>query len=281
MTAQTIPGVEAPQKTTASDLLSALRRHYIRDETVPAGIFAAEIDAPGGGRRADLIWQGVTRAAGSELVGHEIKVSRADLQVELADLTKSDPWQRYCDRWWLVVPYAALVDGLDLPPSWGVMCPPSRARSRAMTVVREAPQLKPDEQTPAVRALAARLHWTVRDAQEQVARLGRDVEQCRDTIRDLSSQLREHAMDTANGVERDIAAQIVRELGPTFHDASRIGNGGIGYVDVETVIAALRDVQVANKAADLATKRSLDAVRSIQNVHAGLARFLEQHGGES
>jgi hypothetical protein len=129
----TLPADEqdaGPDSANASAMIAMLRRHYIPDETRPSGIFAPEIQAPGSsGRRADLIWLGCTAAAGDELIGHEIKISRADLLNELADLSKSHSWQRYCDRWWLVVPHEALIHGLELPPSWGVMLPPVRATS--------------------------------------------------------------------------------------------------------------------------------------------------------
>jgi hypothetical protein len=156
-------------KIAAKDMIAMLRRHYIRDEAHPAGIFAPEIAAPDYGRRADLIWQGVT-AAGRELVGHEVKVSRADLVAELADPSKAESWQRYCDRWWLVVPDMSLTEGLTLPGSWGVLTPPSGRRSRSMTVAVPAPTLTPQEQSPALLTLATWLHWRNHHAEARLAR---------------------------------------------------------------------------------------------------------------
>lgn len=64
-------------ETTARDVLDMLRRHYLPEGKPPGGIFAPEIQSPDGGRRADLIWQGVTAGSGYRLIGHEIKVTRS------------------------------------------------------------------------------------------------------------------------------------------------------------------------------------------------------------
>ncbi len=144
---QLIPDPPAtPVPTTEHSMVEMLRRHYVPDATKTAGVFAPEIQAPGPvQRRADLIWLGCTAAAGNRLVGHEVKVTRADVLSELADLTKSDPWQRYCDQWWLVIPHLSLIEGLELPESWGVVLPPSGRRTRSVTVHRKAPLLGPVE----------------------------------------------------------------------------------------------------------------------------------------
>lgn len=103
-----IPGPSTPpQPTTASAMLDMLRRHYLPDERRPAYLLAPEIQAPGrSSRRADLIALGMSAATNGALIGHEIKVTRADVQAELGDLTKSDPW--------------------------GIMLPPSGRRTRSV-----------------------------------------------------------------------------------------------------------------------------------------------------
>lgn len=144
---------------TSTQMLTLLRNHYLPEYRLPAGIFAAEIQAPGAsGRRADLIWQGVT-TRDRLTVGHEIKVSRQDLRNELDDPDKCVPWKRYCDYWWLVIPHAAILSGLDIPEDWGVMLPPSGRRTRAMTVHREAARLTPEPNGPAMQTLAIWMFW--------------------------------------------------------------------------------------------------------------------------
>lgn len=151
----------------AQELLKMLERHYIPENVQPAWIFIPEIQAPDSNRRADLICQGLAGATGLKLVGHELKVSRADLIHELDDLSKPDPWLKYCQQWWLVVSDPAFIDGLDIPERWGIMAPPSGRRTRSMTVLREAPQVKIYDQGPAFRTIAAKIFWQTRSRDQQ------------------------------------------------------------------------------------------------------------------
>lgn len=194
-------------KHTERSMLDLLRRHYVADDRHPAWLFAPAIQAPGQTlRKADLMCLGVTAATGGLLVGHEIKVSRADVMVELADLTKCDPWMRYCDEWWLVVPDAALLDGLQIPEPWGILTPPSGRRTRSMTVTRQAVRLRPSEQAPALRTIAAWQHWRLRDL--NAAHL------------DVKARL-------------DRQAEVNRELRSArpSHDPQRCGNSSCGPFD--------------------------------------------------
>lgn len=54
------------------------------------------------------------------VIGHEVKVSRADWLAELRNLGKSEAWRRYCHRWYLVCPDHSIVRD-DLPDGWGLM----------------------------------------------------------------------------------------------------------------------------------------------------------------
>jgi hypothetical protein len=135
---------------TAKDMVGLLRSHYIPEGRPEGGIFAPGIGSPDGHRVADAIWQSTTRSGGLLLVGHEIKVSRADVAVELADPSKAEAWMQYCDKWWLTVSDPDLVEGFDIPDSWGIMSPPSGRRKRSMTIIKEAPALKPVNKEPAL-----------------------------------------------------------------------------------------------------------------------------------
>lgn len=139
----------------AGQVVGMLRRHYLPDGRPPSGLFAAEIGSPCGKRRADAIWMPATHTGGLALVGHEVKVSRADLLAELADPAKADPWAQYCTRWWLVLARPDLADGLGIPEAWGIMAPPSGRRTRTMTIVRPAPKLTPRDPAPGFARLAA------------------------------------------------------------------------------------------------------------------------------
>lgn len=112
--------------------------------------------APSGGG-CDAIYVGFTSTSGRILVGHELKVSRADWLNELNKPGKSDPWADQCHEWWLVVNDPAIVHDGELPAGWGLMTPgPSKTR---MKIVTRAARKDPTEHTPswrAVRSIMAR-----------------------------------------------------------------------------------------------------------------------------
>lgn len=252
------PATARATRATASEMTSVLYRHYVPDESRPAGVFLSEIQAPGPvGRRADVVWLGCTAATGDVLIGHEIKVTRQDLLTELADLSKSDPWQKYCDRWYLVVPDVSLIKGLDLPESWGVMLPPSGRRTRSMTIHRPAPVLQPREQAPALRTIAARQLWTIRDNQNLKDRQVSEIED----LRAANQKLRDQVPRGIPDKNRDIVTRIVRELGGTA--GGEIGDWG-GTVSVEDVVAVLKDLRAIHG-------RRADAVRALEYTRSNLA----------
>lgn len=225
----------AQQKHTERSMLDLLRRHYIADDRQPAWVFAPAIQAPGQTlRKADLMCLGVTAATSGLLVGHEIKVSRADVMVELADLTKCDPWMRFCDEWYLVVPNASILDGLKIPESWGILSPPSGRRTRSMTVTREAPRLRPLEQAPALKTIAAWQHWKLRDLSaahsDVTARLERQAE--------VNRELRMHR--PSHDPRREVVAKILAGLGGHSY-GDEVGEWN-SRVSVDDVVAALKDL---------------------------------------
>lgn len=260
-------------KTTAKDMLDMLRRHYIRDETRPGGIFAPEITAPQSARRADLIWQGVTAGTGYELVGHEIKVSRTDLIAELDDPTKCDPWMRYCDRWYLVLPSMGLADGLDLPATWGVLTPPSGRRTRSMTVSVEAPKLNPAEQSPALRTLAAWQHWRLVQAQQQATTAREDFERERAKRYELEN-LAEATNTAARTREQEVVEDIIQKLGGV-NIAGDIG-GWAQRVQIDDVVDALRDLSTIRSKTEKATHVLASTRANLRRVVTSASRVLQE-----
>jgi len=229
--------VTVATKPTADSLINVLRRHYLPEGRPPGGIFAAEIQAPGSSRRADLIWQGVTAGAGYELIGHEVKVSRADLLNELADPTKSDPWMRYCNRWYLVLPHLAIADGLDLPDTWGVMTPPSGRRTRSMTIERKAPALTPHEQSPALRTIATWLHWRHHNAELHMKSAQRERDELRKANDDL--QMRARGTDGRQSPLQRVVSEIVTGVGIGY--GGQLGDDWNISISADDVIAELRE----------------------------------------
>lgn len=266
----TVPPNVAPTPT-ASSMIQLLRRHYLHDESRPAGVFAPEIQAPGPQqRRADLIWLGCTAAAGNDLVGHEVKVTRSDVLAELADLTKSDPWQRYCDRWWLVIPDLSLIKGLEIPKSWGVMLPPSGRRTRSMTIHHPAPKLRPLEQGPALKTLAAWQCWKLRDAQNHAADRDKRMMRAEQELHQLQLTARDHRPSP----EREVVARIVRELGGVWVD-DQIGTWR-QQVAVEDVIAALQDLGTVYGRRDAAQRTLNHAQEQLETAGLSIGRALQE-----
>lgn len=174
---------------TARDLLSMLRKHYLPEYRLPSGIFIPEIQAPGSLRRADLLWQGVT-LRDRRLIGHEIKISRQDLKHELDDPEKCVPWKRYCDEWWLVVPHAEILKGMDIPEEWGIMLPPSGRRTRTMTIHRKATVLTPEPKWPAMETIAIWLFWRQEALQREQAADRRYIKSLQSDVERLRNELR-------------------------------------------------------------------------------------------
>lgn len=267
----------ATPKATAENLIHLLRRHYLPEGRPPGGIFAAEIQAPGSSRRADLIWQGVTAGAGYELIGHEVKVSRADLLTELADPTKSDPWMKYCNRWYLVLPAMAIADGLDLPDTWGVMTPPSGRRTRSMTVERKAPALSPHEQSPALRTIATWLHWRHHNAELHLKSAHEERDQLRKANEGL--QIRARGTDGRKSPLQRVAEQIVSAVGIGYGD--RLGDDWNLSISADDVIAELREVGAIRARSERLADRIKYDLSSLRTIRDGCDSLLKQDSEKS
>lgn len=141
------------------DLLALLRRHYIKPgQPLPGGTFLPEVgwNGVGGMGRADALYVGFTSTSGRILVGHELKVSRADWLHELNSPGKADEWADQCHEWWLVVADPAIVHDGELPAGWGLMSP---GRSKTRMAVHTKPDRRGPDHRPtwdAVRAVIAR-----------------------------------------------------------------------------------------------------------------------------
>ncbi len=138
------PDVEpTPPRVTEADMLALLRDRYTRiREGTDADRYARAAHAPiidscGQARRiADYI---VCDTYGGEILGFEVKVSRADWLAELRDPHKAE-WRRWCHRWYLVVPDASIVRD-DLPDGWGLIVPDEDGRMR---IRRRSPRCDPE-----------------------------------------------------------------------------------------------------------------------------------------
>ncbi len=130
-------------KTLTAELLGRLRRHYIKPgELMPGGMFIPEVTLDG--RRADALYVGFFASRGKFLVGHELKVSRADWLHELSQPEKAETWFRECHSWYLVAAHESIVQEGELPPGWGLMVPgPSKTRMKILVQAQQRPETSP------------------------------------------------------------------------------------------------------------------------------------------
>lgn len=246
--------------TTSTDVVAMLRRHYLPEGRPASGIFMPEIASPCGKRRADLLWAPVTSNAGG-LVGHEVKVSRSDVLAELADPTKADAWMRYCERWWLVVSDPALVAGLDIPETWGVMAPPSGRRTRSMTILQAAPRLKPTDTTLAYQ----RVNSWLFHRQEDV--INRDLHRLRGAEREIESLRKQLVTAEVNG-GTNRSAHATRIAGIVQRVDVEARRGWVWKTDDDLIVRTILD-------AALVAQQTDDAERTLRNIARELARVAD------
>jgi len=130
--------------TTAAQVVKLLRERY----PSPAWAFFENVgDGTGMNQRrwADGFAMSLWPSRGLVFHGFEVKVSRQDVMRELATPQKADAVAKYCDYWWLAVGAIGIVDGLELPPAWGLLAPVEIRGKQSLRVVKEATKLDAKE----------------------------------------------------------------------------------------------------------------------------------------
>ena len=227
--------MNAAPKLNAKDMIQMLRRHYLPEGRPAGGVFAPEIMSPDGRRKADLIWQSVTKAGEYRLVGHEVKVSRSDVIAEIQDPTKAEAWMQFCDQWWLVVSDPAILDGLDIPATWGIMAPPSGRLKRSMTVVRPASILKPIHQADGLRRLVS---WQLAQSEAAINPMRYTIESQERQLKSLRDTVYKFQNAQPNSEHHDRIANIVLKAEEILRDDNR----WMHRLDDQDVIDALVDL---------------------------------------
>ncbi|WP_233424663.1 hypothetical protein [Mycolicibacter heraklionensis] len=232
----------APTMTTR-ELMDRLQRHYIKPGApLPGGIFLPEVGwngAAGGG--CDAIYVGFTSTSGRILVGHELKVSRADWLNELRKPGKADRWADQCHQWYLVVNDPTIVQDGELPAGWGLMVPgPSKTRMRVL--VKAETKVDHTPAWHAVRSIMARQDTLRAEAILNGQR--RADERARADIREQVNQ----EVGRRAGITPEV--QRARELVAVIHDRC-------GYLPTDTEELADAIVETLNG------KRTLDDVKHL------------------
>jgi hypothetical protein len=114
---------------TALGCIEALDRRYAQGQPGTAGeqwitLREARSGAglQGNNRQCDFLAINTWHSKGLQVIGHEIKVSRADWRKELEQPEKAESFARYCRRWFVVAPYklASQIQH-EVPPAWGLL----------------------------------------------------------------------------------------------------------------------------------------------------------------
>jgi hypothetical protein len=131
------------KKITASYLKALLRMQYAApqyatvEEVRNTTGRIKRVKGTTGPRYADMLAIGLWPSNGLEIMGFEVKVSRADWLKELSDDKKAVPVKQYCDRWYLVTSSEKIVKEGELPSDWGLMV----LNGNSIKVIVEAPKL--------------------------------------------------------------------------------------------------------------------------------------------
>lgn len=268
-------------------LLARLQRHYIKPgENLPGGVFLPECGWNGGGPGAgsggcDALYIGFTTTSGRILIGHELKISRADWLNELNKPGKADAWADACHQWWLVVSDPAIVRDGELPAGWGLMVP---GKSKTRMQIHHAAETKPRDHRPpwaAVRSLIARQD-TLR---AQAITAGR--QRAHDDLIKTNEQRIElevgRRLNYAPDVEklRDQLAQIEAALGGRIDwDAGHRGyirsGDWIGLDELKLIAAAVRAAGNVAAALDEITGRYYNPVESTRKALDRLTEALTE-----
>jgi len=267
-------------------LLALLQRHYIKPgQDLPGGVFLPEVGQNGSwgaSSRCDAIYVGFTTTSGRLLVGHELKVTRADWLNELNKPGKSDQWADECHEWWLVVPNPAIIHTGELPAGWGLMYP-GRSKTR-MQVHTPAARKDPLQHRPswdAVRSVIAR-HDTLRAEAIHAARVKahKDAEATIAERVEHSVQYRMRDMPDADALA-DRLKQIEGALGASIDWSAndRQGlpfHGQISLGQIAEIAAAVRAHGSIEKAARWFTQAWNDPVGNTQDALRRLESALAE-----
>lgn len=216
--ADTLP-IKLPSTTTAPmtsrALLERLRRHYIAPGPMPGGIFVPECGVNGGRQsRADALYVGFTSTSGRILVGHELKISRADWRRELDKVGKADLWADNCHAWYIVAPSTEIVPVEELPDGWGLMVP-GRTKTRLTIVVKARVHADRVPSWDVVRSIMARQDTL--DAQDRAVFREQAREEERErALRDARATVDREQRQTLTPEQRDrllLLDQIEAQLG--------------------------------------------------------------------
>lgn len=217
------------------------------------------------------------------LVGHELKISRADWLNELSKPGKADTWADECHEWWLVVSDPAIVHEGELPAGWGLMSP---GKSKTRMQIHAQASRKPNDHRPswnAVRSVMARqdtLRAQASDRARADAYAAANAEVKERVEQRIKDELSRGAHDSAQVTElRERIRMIEKALGHNIVWSDK--PAGFANQTTITEIEKIRDVLTQTRSVSGAVRRlstcaSGYQVSSIQDALDSLRRAIEQ-----
>lgn len=264
-----------PDQMKASELLERLQRHYIKPgEMMPGGAFLPEVVL--GSRRADALYVGFFQSRGKHLVGHELKVSRADWLHELDQPEKAEAWEPNCHSWYVVAPSEDIVRREELPHGWGLMIP-GRSKTRMTIVVKATLHPERNPSWEATHALvqkidSLRMKAIESDRRATQARLNADVEErvARGVAQRSGDEMLQRERDGLRGQLDELQEILGLKIGESGWDDDEVSIKEIRK-SFAAWVAADKDVQRAVsrrwfdlKDAERRIAEAVDAVRVLQ-----------------
>lgn len=189
-------------------------------------------------RHADALAFGLWPSHAHAIHGFEVKVSREDVKKELRDPSKADAVGNYCDYWWLVVSDLAIIDGLVVPDTWGILYP----KNGVLRVDRNAPKR---EAKPVGRDFFAALmrnamkHYVSRREHEEMKNGAKD-ELRKELKRD--NEWQQQAIDLELNTLKGKVAQFTEASGIEILEAPRWDMGNVGEA-VKLIVEARKTRQ--------------------------------------
>jgi hypothetical protein len=126
--------------TRAGDVEAAVRGLYEKNGYVVLSQVRNGTGFSKAVRTADMVIVSTWPSRGLFCEGVEVKVSRSDLQSELANPQKADEIAQYCKAWWLAVPDDLITPEMMIPESWGVISVSDKGKAK---VTRQGKPLTP------------------------------------------------------------------------------------------------------------------------------------------
>jgi hypothetical protein len=226
-----------------------LRKRY--DDQKGAWVYLTEVRNATGYKAnsaVDALALSLWPSRGIELHGHEIKVSRSDWLKELKDVHKSQPVQRYCDRWWLVVADPEIVQPGELPPMWGFMA----VKGGRLVAVKEAPKLDREPWDPTFVAAVFRgfmkdidRGWVRKDIHAKLERELADLEP--EIQRRVDEVLERRQRQNENSEDKQLRADLKTFEEVTGREIRRFGGRRMGdLVNIAEVLQGVGHPHVLN-----------------------------------